>query len=665
MASGLLIFAEKAMTLRAISVAVSALCIFAVLAAINLKKPYVERLRSSLSRRRIRLKDGGGFSEGISEPNVIRAIEEALSSKVDQEVLFSLELIEENRLPVRLERITSLFDHKSALIRKAALMVAGKCLGDKASGDLLRHLKMTTILADQACCIRALGCIPSTDHTQEVFPYLSCNDTQVLGEALIYLVLRGDVETKSIAETHLLQLFDSPLPEEQKTAAYVSGKVALDSLVKPLIPLLESPVQSVLREALKSAGHLSSPTHLPFLVHALTRGGVSGAAKNALVAYGPEGVRFLREAYDGDEGDSRLRLGILSTLGRIACDVSVESLVVIAIKADSINRNMALSSLNKINKTSHGVHGFKGELLQITLAEIEFGQKSKELLTAFSGSAVSSDRIDPFRRSMFCQEIVHSIARNRENVFRGLGLLYDQRTIYRAYLNYVSSQKRDVANSIELLENILNKDIASHVIPFLEDTTSVAVPLSKSDDTGSCLVGWQDLLLGIDDPWLRSVAAWVVTEKPQERGGASMWTMDRIFFLKSVPMFSLLSGEELRPVAEMFAEESVENGQVVCWENDPSDSFYIVLNGSVAVEKNKKRINVLSKGDYFGEMALFDDAPRSATVRAISDCDLLKLDRSDFYELIEEYPELTRGIITTLSQRLRAFMEKEHVPSDY
>jgi len=567
-------------------------------------------------------------------------------------------------LPVSLDRISALFDHKSALIRKEALMVAGKCLGEKASGVLLRHLATTGISADQAYCIRALCCIPGTDHTRDLDPYLSCKDLQVLGEALIYLILKGDSETRALAESRLLQLFDSALPEEQRTAAYIAGEVALDSLAEPLIPLLESPDESVLREAIKSAGRLSTPTLLPFLIHALASGGMCGVAKSALVSYGPEGVRFLRETYDRDDGNSRLRLGILSTLGRIVCDESVENLVDIAVNADSIDRNMALSSLNTINKTFHDMHRFEEKLLQIILAEIEIGQKLKVLLATFSRIAENPDQIESFKGNMFCREITHSIARNRESIFRGLGLLYDQKTIYKAFLNYISTQKRDVANSIELLENIIHKDTASYVIPFLEDTLPMASPAPTGEVQGECAGGWQNLLLEIDDPWLKSVANWVVTEKTQESGGPSMWTMDRIFFLKSVPMFSLLSGEELRPVAEMFAEESVEEGQVVCRENDPSDSFYIVLNGNVSVEKEQKRINVLSKGDYFGEMALFDNAPRSATVRAISDCDLLKLDRGDFYELIEEYPELTRGIITTLSQRLRAFMEKSHAPSN-
>jgi CRP-like cAMP-binding protein len=140
-------------------------------------------------------------------------------------------------------------------------------------------------------------------------------------------------------------------------------------------------------------------------------------------------------------------------------------------------------------------------------------------------------------------------------------------------------------------------------------------------------------------------------------GEIMLQTIGRIYFLKSVPLFSQLSGEELRPVAEMFSEVSFTKGSTIFKEREPGDSFYVILGGAVTVKRGGREIAVLREKDYFGEMALLDYEARSATLVAASDCELLKLNRDDFHELLEEYPRLSREIIRTLARRLRTVME--------
>jgi len=187
--------------------------------------------------------------------------------------------------------------------------------------------------------------------------------------------------------------------------------------------------------------------------------------------------------------------------------------------------------------------------------------------------------------------------------------------------------------------------------------------LDGSSGADWCSIDSCQAILKGDDEWLKAVAIWTSRQVPKERiseahpeGEIMLEIMERIYFLKSVPMFSQLSGEELKPVAEMFSVLSVSDGTTVFKENEPGDSFYVILSGMVRLDRGGREICLLKEKDYFGEMALLDQEARSARAIAATDCELLKLNREDFLDLLEEYPRLSQEIIRTLARRLRTVM---------
>lgn len=115
--------------------------------------------------------------------------------------------------------------------------------------------------------------------------------------------------------------------------------------------------------------------------------------------------------------------------------------------------------------------------------------------------------------------------------------------------------------------------------------------------------------------------------------------------LKAVPIFSLLDDTILSGLArDRLVPEWVPKDRVVVVEGDPADKFFIVVRGSVAVEKStaggRQRVGVLEDGDHFGEVALLRNCPRTATVVALCDTMLLSLQRSHFTSLLEQAPGL-------------------------
>lgn len=130
-------------------------------------------------------------------------------------------------------------------------------------------------------------------------------------------------------------------------------------------------------------------------------------------------------------------------------------------------------------------------------------------------------------------------------------------------------------------------------------------------------------------------------------------TVEKVLFLKSIDLFSQIPGEDLTQVALVSTEERHEPGDEVFAEGETADALYLVLDGKVRVHKNDRVIAELGERECFGEMGILDAAPRSATVTAISDTNLLKISREDFQEIMAEKPEIASGIIKVLTRRLR------------
>jgi ATP-binding cassette subfamily B protein len=139
-------------------------------------------------------------------------------------------------------------------------------------------------------------------------------------------------------------------------------------------------------------------------------------------------------------------------------------------------------------------------------------------------------------------------------------------------------------------------------------------------------------------------------------GTVASITVDR---LRSTPLFRDLDPAVLEEVSHRFATEQVAGDRLVLQEGDPGDRFYIIARGRVVVSKGDERhadrtVAVLETGDHFGEIALLRDVPRTATVRTLSPCTFLTLQRSHFLELIERVPHLLPALERVAERRAAA-----------
>ncbi|TML63477.1 MAG: cyclic nucleotide-binding domain-containing protein [Actinobacteria bacterium] len=124
--------------------------------------------------------------------------------------------------------------------------------------------------------------------------------------------------------------------------------------------------------------------------------------------------------------------------------------------------------------------------------------------------------------------------------------------------------------------------------------------------------------------------------------------------LARVPMFSACSKKELEKIGRASDEIHVDTGHVLVEEGKPGHEFFLILDGTANVLRNGRKIATLGRGQYFGELSLLDRGPRSATVKAATDLDVLVLGQREFGGVLDSVPALSRKLLAAMASRLRA-----------
>ncbi len=130
-------------------------------------------------------------------------------------------------------------------------------------------------------------------------------------------------------------------------------------------------------------------------------------------------------------------------------------------------------------------------------------------------------------------------------------------------------------------------------------------------------------------------------------------------FLKYVPIFSDLDDKTLEKIADIGIRKNFSRDTVVLFEHETGSALFVIASGKVKVSRvsddgKEVILTILGESDFFGEMAILDGLTRSANVTAMEDSELFIIQRSDFLELLHNYPEIAVALLQELTQRLRS-----------
>ena len=127
---------------------------------------------------------------------------------------------------------------------------------------------------------------------------------------------------------------------------------------------------------------------------------------------------------------------------------------------------------------------------------------------------------------------------------------------------------------------------------------------------------------------------------------------EKVEVIKRVPLFAGCSKGELEQIAQIADEIDLAEGKEMTREGSRGREFFVLLEGDADVTKGGSSINKLGPGDFFGEIALISDSPRTATVTATSPVRALVITDRSFRRLLDEQPEIQRKVLVALAERL-------------
>jgi CRP-like cAMP-binding protein len=128
--------------------------------------------------------------------------------------------------------------------------------------------------------------------------------------------------------------------------------------------------------------------------------------------------------------------------------------------------------------------------------------------------------------------------------------------------------------------------------------------------------------------------------------------------LRRVPLFGSLSADQIAGLTRMTRRQRFDRDEVVFYQGDPGDTFYVILSGQVKVsvsspDGQEAILVMMDAGESFGEFALLDDQPRSATIQATRPTEVLALRKDDFRRILRQTPDIALALLKVMTKRLR------------
>jgi CRP/FNR family transcriptional regulator, cyclic AMP receptor protein len=128
----------------------------------------------------------------------------------------------------------------------------------------------------------------------------------------------------------------------------------------------------------------------------------------------------------------------------------------------------------------------------------------------------------------------------------------------------------------------------------------------------------------------------------------------KVELIKRVPLFAHCSKKELGLVAQIADEIDLAEGKTLMREGDRGREFFVLVEGSADVRRRNRKVNTLGGGDFFGEIALVSQRPRTATVTTTSPVRALVVTEQSFRSLLDRAPDVQRKVLQALADRVAA-----------
>ncbi|WP_240163411.1 cyclic nucleotide-binding domain-containing protein [Spirosoma taeanense] len=637
---------------------------------------YLNTLKDALERRFL-------ASDDLILPVAAQdVLAENLHSSRPEEVLHALDWFQQHDPDSLNAQASYLLRHTDSQVRARALAI----LGEQADRQLLHAL----LTADPEARLRQtaaywLAYRPDGGE-DELNRLLKHSDLAVRTGAI-----RGRLEANPsdpLAYQYLTELATTDEPTDRIAALELLTFFVPKAQRQLLETALASQDVSLREAAVEAAGQMASADVTPKIVALLTDPLLWRVAARSLIHSGTAAVPYLRAAVQSTASPLFIRR-LAGVCGQIAASESRQLLIELTQVTNLFWRAAALRSL----------HGFAPEPADAAHFQDLLAEEWQLAQRLLIGIDVESD-------VALIDSLAYELTLLEQRVFGLLRQLYDPHLIADAQRGVAHATRDRKANALEMLENLIPRATYQSLQALVDDLPvgdklrmlgKLTAPLQDTEPITAYIIQQGEAVftewtisqalrlwmpsrstihyltpfLNTDSELIRETASDALQRLSSSHPGllasqsypdqilmkhtttAQISAIDRVIALKRTALFADTPENVLSSIAVIMHEVTYYEGQEVFAKGETGTSLFIIYDGEVAIYDESEQLATFRKGGFFGELALLDAEPRSATAVALTHVMAFRIDQDDFYDLMEERSEVLQNIIRVLCQRLR------------
>ncbi len=553
------------------------------------------------------------------------------------------------------------------VIRRVSAEILGHLPVPQAAPALMNAL-MDADAQVRVASLRALAHARAASALLDVTVCLTDPEPEVRAQAVE--ALRGMAEGARGLIQHLRPLLDDPTPQVRARAAVAVLRVGADSQARDLLQNMAALGDAETRvSALAALGEWGNAEAFDLVAAALNdpRPGIRRAAAAALARINAR--RSLEHLIGvlGDE-DASVRESAALALGQVGMPALEATFAALSNPAREAGALLALGHL-PVQQAAPKIREYASQRVAQALY---YHELSRGIEAQLASTQSDDDRAQLLVTSVRDKALHHAL-----NALRAIGLVGDRAALSLAIENLQSRDPAQRANALETLESVGERAIVRPLLKLWEAAESAPPApdglLRLLQDPDSWLRACAALAAGgVTDPPVRSALAQLAQSDLDElvRGAAAstldgalaaktlpaLSLMERILFLRRVPLFADLAPVELKYVGAIATERLYPNGDVIARQGEIGDEMYMIVSGEVRVlagAGNSPELARRKAGEYVGEMAVISREPRMASLVAAGAARLLCIDQQHFEGLLRERPETSLAVMRVLCARLK------------
>jgi HEAT repeat protein len=611
------------------------LCVLTAVLLLRLRPLYIEALHARVA----------GATNAVELDELM--LGDALKSQSPERVLRAVDLLERTGAAIE-PHVRGLLSHPHERVQERGVQLLEERSVKNAAAQL-ETLMASGMRRPRGAAIWALARLHPERAQQVLPPVLGSSDVgdrcAAIG-ALLLLEPRNPAATLALDE--LVQRGAGAALMERREVARLLGRLQAPLLAQALARYLEDADETVRRVAISAVGIGGYQALAPRLLRFLTWREDRRSAREALAALKDLAVPLVAQALDDRSRSLQLRFQLPRVLRQIGTGAAFDALLFSNADDDAFLHYRVGVALARL-RDEHPEHQVNAERVHQALERRR--QTWRGLSDAFVNlkAALGKD-------ALLTRAVGDRLDQAFELSFWLLGLLHDAKSMRRAHAHLSGNDPRRKAWATELLEAVLTVEERALIREQLEthhQTMAAGDPAWLEPHLGA--------LCKSDDAVLRSCAREVAR-------GRGLWpkvykeddmpevTVKRLFALEGVEIFAQSDVDDLAAVAAVAREQQFKRGEFVYQAGDPGDALYVILEGAVEARREGELLMKMGSKEAFGDLSLFDGAPRLTDILVVEHLKVLVIDRRDFLDLLGDRPELLRGVFKVLSRQMKSMV---------